>query len=89
MLVTLSGIVTLVSPVHSSNAPPPMLVTLSGIVTLVSPVQPRNASPRNGYGSFSNCERAGWAAAFTEIKCFPIYNALSSQLLAVLYMAVL
>ena len=39
MLVTLSGIVTLVSPLQPANALPPMLVTLSGIVTLVSPLQ--------------------------------------------------
>ena len=39
MLVTLSGIVTLVRPVQTANAPYPMLVTLSGIVTLVRPVQ--------------------------------------------------
>ena len=43
MLVTLSGIVTPVSPLQSQNAPSPMLVTLSGIVTLVSPLQPLNA----------------------------------------------
>ena len=43
MLVTLSGIVTLVSLVQSSNAVLPMLVTLSGIFTLVSPEQPSNA----------------------------------------------
>ena len=35
MLVTLSGIVILVSLVHPQNAEPPMLVTLSGIVMLV------------------------------------------------------
>ena len=40
MLVTLSGIVTLVSPVQLANAPSPMLVTPVTIVTLVSPVQP-------------------------------------------------
>jgi hypothetical protein len=40
MLVTLSGIVTLVKPLHPSNAPSPMLVTLSGIVTLVKPLHP-------------------------------------------------
>ena len=39
MLVTLFGIVTLVSPLQSRNAEDPMLVTLSGIVTLVSPLQ--------------------------------------------------
>ena len=43
MLVTLSGIVTLVSPVQPQKAPAPMLVTLFGIVTLVSPVQLRKA----------------------------------------------
>ena len=36
--VTLSGIVTLVSEVHSSNADPPILVTPSGIVMFVSEV---------------------------------------------------
>ena len=43
MLVTLSGIVTLVSPLQSSNAKSLILVTLFGIVTLVSPLQPSNA----------------------------------------------
>ena len=43
MLVTLSGIVTLVKPVQPLNAANPMLVTLSGIVTLVRPVQLSNA----------------------------------------------
>ena len=45
MLVTLDGIVTLVSPVHPENAELPMLVTPSGIVTLVSLVHPENVSP--------------------------------------------
>ena len=40
MLVTLLGIVMLVSPVRPEKAPEPMLVTLSGIVMLVSPLQP-------------------------------------------------
>jgi len=40
MLVTLFGIVTLVSPVQLWNAEPPMLVTPAGIVTLVRPVLP-------------------------------------------------
>ena len=44
MLVTLLGIVTLVSPLQPKNASLPMLVTLLGIVTLVSPLQPKNAS---------------------------------------------
>ena len=39
MLVTLSGIVTLLKPLHHSNADSPMLVTLSGIVMLVKLVQ--------------------------------------------------
>ena len=39
MLVTLSGIVMLVSPLHSWNEYDPMLVTLSGIVTLVKDSQ--------------------------------------------------
>ena len=43
MLVTLEGIVTLVSPLQPENAPSRMLVTLAGIVTLVSPLQPENA----------------------------------------------
>jgi hypothetical protein len=43
MLVTLEGIVTLVSPEHPSNAEYSMLVTLEGIVTVVSPEQPKNA----------------------------------------------
>ena len=43
MLVTLSGIVTLVSDSQPENAEEPMLVTLSGIVTLVSDSQPENA----------------------------------------------
>ena len=44
MLVTESGIVTLVRPLQFLNAPDPMLVTESGIVTLVRPPQPENAS---------------------------------------------
>ena len=44
MLVTLSGIVTVVSELQYENASLPMLVTLSGIVTVVSKLQPRNAS---------------------------------------------
>ncbi len=40
MLVTLEGIVTLVSLLHPSNAMSPMLVTLLPIVTLVRPLQP-------------------------------------------------
>ena len=43
MLVTLSGIVTLVRAVQPENAASPMLVTLSGIVTLVREVQSENA----------------------------------------------
>ena len=43
MLVTLSGIVTLVKALQPENAESPMLVTLSGIVTLVKPLQPENA----------------------------------------------
>ncbi len=43
MLVTLSGMVTLVSPLQPENAHPPILVTLSGIVMLVRLLQPRNA----------------------------------------------
>ena len=43
MLVTLSGIAMLVSPLQPENAQSPMLVTLPGIVTLVSPLQPENA----------------------------------------------
>ena len=39
MLVTPSGIVTLVKPSQRSNALSPMLVTLPGIVTLVKPLQ--------------------------------------------------
>ena len=39
MVVTLSGIVTLVKPLQPENAELPMLVTLSGIVTLVKPWQ--------------------------------------------------
>ena len=39
MLVTLSGIVTLVSPVQLLNAEDPMLVTLDGIVTDVRLMQ--------------------------------------------------
>ena len=42
MLVTLSGIIMLVSPVQLLNALPPIFVTLSGIVMFVSPVQPLN-----------------------------------------------
>lgn len=43
MLVTLSGIVTLVKPLQSLNAELPMLVTLLGSMTLVIPSQPTNA----------------------------------------------
>ena len=43
MLVTPSGIVTLVRPLQPENVPAPILVTLSDIVTLVSPLQPENA----------------------------------------------
>ena len=39
MLVTLFGIVMLVSPEQPENAPVPMLVTLSGMVILVRLVQ--------------------------------------------------
>ena len=43
MLVTLSGIVTLVRDVQPSKACQSMLVTLSGIVTLVRDAQPSKA----------------------------------------------
>ena len=43
MLVTLSGIVMLVSLLQPENANSPMLVTLSGIVMLVRLLQPENA----------------------------------------------
>ena len=43
MLVTLAGIVMLVSDVAPWNAYSPMLVTLAGIVMLVSDVAPQNA----------------------------------------------
>jgi len=43
MLVTESGIATLVNPLQPENAPSPMLVTESGIVTLVKPLQFQNA----------------------------------------------
>ena len=43
MLVTLSGIVTLVSPVQLPKALEPILVTLSGIVMLVRELQSENA----------------------------------------------
>ncbi len=39
MLVTLLGMVTLISPLQRTKAPYPMLVTLLGMVTLVSPLQ--------------------------------------------------
>ena len=45
MLVTLSGIVTLVSPVQLPKALEPILVTLSGIVMLVRPVRLEKAEP--------------------------------------------
>ena len=44
MLVTLSGNVILVRPVHRKNASSPMLVMPSGNVILVRPVQWKNAS---------------------------------------------
>ena len=40
MLVTLSGMLTLVSPEQPENASLPMLVTLSGMLMLVSFEQP-------------------------------------------------
>ena len=43
MLVTLLGIVTLVSPSQLENAEAPILVTLLGIVTLVRELQLENA----------------------------------------------
>ena len=43
MLVTLSGIVTLVRDLQLEKASSPMLVTLSGIVTLVRDVQSKKA----------------------------------------------
>ena len=43
MLVTLSGIVMLVSELHPLNASSPMLVTLDGIVIFVSEKQSLNA----------------------------------------------
>ena len=43
MLVTLSGIVTLVRDSQLEKVQSPMLVTLSGIVTLVRDVQPKKA----------------------------------------------
>ena len=43
MLVTLLGIVMLVSPEQPLNADSPILVTLLGIVMLVSPSQLSNA----------------------------------------------
>jgi hypothetical protein len=39
MLVTLSGMMTLVRPVQPSNAPDPMLITLLGMVMLVRLLQ--------------------------------------------------
>ena len=44
MLVTLSGIVTLVRDEQLSKTKSPMLVTLFGIVTLVRDVQSRKAN---------------------------------------------
>ena len=43
MLVTLSGIVTVVKPVHPENAEDPTLVTLEGIVIEVKTLQYANA----------------------------------------------
>ena len=43
MLVTLSGILMLVSDSHPRNAEFPMLVTLSGMLILVSDLYPANA----------------------------------------------
>ena len=43
MLVTLSGILMLVSDSHQENASFPMLVTLSGILMLVSDLHQQNA----------------------------------------------
>jgi len=43
MVVTLSGMVMLVSPVQSAKVMVSMVVTLFGIITLASPVQPEKA----------------------------------------------
>ena len=45
MLVTDSGIETLVRPLQPKKASPPILVTEFGIVILVSPVQREKADP--------------------------------------------
>ncbi len=42
MLVTLSGMLMVVSPEQPQNAPSAMLVTLSGMLMVVSPEQPSN-----------------------------------------------
>ena len=69
MLVTLSGIVMLVSSVQFLNAEPPMLVTPSGIVTLESLVQPENAHSQMIF-AFSEItqEVIDWLFAFTNTK---------------------
>ena len=57
MLVTPSGIVTLVRPLQSRNAQTPMLVTLEGMVMLVNPLQALSSKmmeTRQKTGSF--CE---------------------------------
>ncbi len=46
MLVTLSGMVTLVRLLQPENAPFPMVVTLLGMVTLVKLLQDSNARAR-------------------------------------------
>ena len=43
MLVTPSGIVTLVRPLQPENALSPILFMESGIVTFLRPLQPENA----------------------------------------------
>ena len=76
MLVTLSGIIILVSPLQPENAELPMLVTLSGIMMLVSPLQPENAEfpmlvtlPSDGMTLF--LQPATKVLLFVSIRQFP------------------
>ena len=79
MLVTLSGIVMLVSPLQPEKAELPMLVTLSGIVTLVSPVQPEKASAPilvtlSGMATTEDLPLYFFKPPFTILKSFGSYS---------------
>ena len=66
MLVTLSGMVTLVRLLQLQNANLPMLVTLSGMVMLVRLVQSRNAESPDAGDAVGNGDARQASAA---IEC--------------------